>query len=121
MNKSLYFIECTANDDVVFDNGWANCKYGQDNNLIKTIYKKGDVVYFNPNASSNEAYVGYGKERNPYQYWNHGHLPFTRQKRYAKKWQIKEYANKNARLINSVGQFTAVVKEIKLTYTETEV
>lgn len=51
MNKSLYFIECTANYDVIFDNGWANCKYGQEHDLIKTIYKKGDVVYFNPKSS----------------------------------------------------------------------
>ena len=121
MNKSLYFIECTANYDVVFDNGWANCKYGQERNLIKTVYKKGDVVYFNPKASSNEAYVGYGPDTNPYRGWSSSYLPFTRQKRYAKKWQIKEYADKNARLINNIGQFTAVVKEIKLTYTETEV
>ena len=120
MNKSLYFIECTANYDVVFDNGWANCEYGQKNNLIKTIYKKGDVVYFNPNATSREAYVGYGEDANPY-IWKNGHLPFTRQKKYAKKWQVKKYADINAQLVNNVGQFTAVVKEIKLTYNETEV
>ena len=106
MNKSLYFIECTANSDIEF---------------VRTTFHKDDIVYFNPKASSKEMYVGYGKEKNPYQYWTSIHLPFTRQKRFAKKWQIKDYADKNARLINSVGQFTAIVKEINLTYTEEEV
>lgn len=121
MNKPLYFIECTAKSDIEFENGWANSKYGQENNLIKTIYKKGDVVYFNPKATSNETYVGYGPDKNPYRYWSSSHLPFTRQKKFAKKWQIKEYAEKNARFINNIGQFNAVIKEIKLTYTEEEV
>lgn len=126
MNKSLYYIECTANYDVEFDNGWADCEYGRKNNLIKTIYKKGDVVYFNPKTISNETYVGYGKDKdgnykNPYTYWSSSHLPFTRQKKFAKKWQIKEYADKHARHVNEIGHFTAVVKEIKLTYTEEEI
>jgi len=121
MNKSLYFIECTANSDIEFDNGYANTKWGQENNFIKTIFHKGDVVYFNPKASSNEMYVGCNREKNPYRYWSSSYLPFTRQKRFAKKWQIKEYAKENARFINEKGQFTAVVKEIKITYTEEEV
>lgn len=118
MNKSLYFIECTAKDDIEFKNGWADSEYGRKNNLIKTVYKKGDVVYFNPKASSNETYVGYGIDKNPYYYLNSHHLPFTRQKKFAKKWQIREYAERNAKYINDIGQFTAVIKEIKLTYTE---
>ena len=121
MNKSLYYIECTANSDLEFDNGWADCEYGRKNNLIKTIFHKGDIVYFNPKATSNETYVGYGPDKNPYRYWSSSHLPFTRQKKFAKKWQIKEYAEKNARMINGVGQFTAIIKEIKLTYTEEEI
>ena len=106
MNKSLYFIECTCIKDCVFP---------------KVSFKTGDVVYFNSKASSDEMYVGYEREKNPYQYWSRGYLPFTRQKRFAKKWQIKDYADKNARFINNVGYFTAIVKEIKLTYTEEEV
>ena len=121
MNKSLYFIECTAKDDIEFKNGWADSEYGRKNNLIKTVYKKGDVVYFNPKATSNETYVGYGKDKNPYFYWSNSHLPFTRQKKFAKKWQIKEYPEKYARMINNIEQFTAIVKEIKLTYTEEEI
>jgi len=112
MNKSLYFIECTAKDDIEFKNGWTD--------TIKTVYKKGDVVYFNPKASSNETYVGYGKD-NPYCYWSNSHIPFTRQKKFAKKWQIKEYADKNARWIEQIGHFTPVVKEIKLKYVEEEI
>lgn len=121
MNKSLYFIECTAKDDIEFKNAWANTYYGKEKNLIKTVYKKGDIVYFNPKATSNETYIGYGKDKNPYHYWSSSHLPFTRQKKFAKKWQIKDYADKNARLIEEIGHFTAIVKEIKLTYTEEEI
>ena len=32
MNKSLYFVECTANYDVVFDNSFAKSPYGQEHN-----------------------------------------------------------------------------------------
>ena len=66
-------------------------------------------------------YVGYGKEKNPYSYWVSCYLPFTRQKRFAKKWQIKEWAEKYAKIINNIGEFNAIVKEIKLTYTEEEI
>ena len=121
MNKSLYYIECTAKSDIEFENGWANCQYGQENNLIKTIYKKGDVVYFNPKATSNETYVGYGPNKNPYRYWSSSHLPFTRQKKFAKKWQKKSYAENYSIMINNIGQFTATIKEIKITYTEEEI
>lgn len=121
MNKSLYFIECTAKDDIEFNNAWADTEYGRKNNLIKTVYKKGDVVYYNPKASSNETYVGYGKDKNPYFYLSSSHLPFTRQKKFAKKWQIKDYADRNARWIEQVGHFTTVVKEIRMNYIEEEI
>ena len=113
MNKSLYFIECTANSDFEYKTGWKDEQF--------TKFHKGDVVYFTPKASSNEMYVGYGKDKNPYRGWSSSYLPFTRQKRFAKKWQIKEYADRNAEYINEKGQFNAVVKEIKLTYTEEEI
>ncbi len=120
MNKSLYFVECTTNSDLEFDNAWANCEYGRKNNLIKTIFHKGDIVYFNSKASSNEMYVGYGPDKNPYCCWSRSYLPFTRQKKFAKKWQVRRYADETARWINHIGQFTAVVKEIKITYIEEE-
>jgi len=110
MNKSLYFIECTAKDDIEFKTGWSEDQI--------TVFHKGDIVYFNPKASANEMYVGYGKDKNPYQGWSSSYLPFTRQKRFAKKWQIKEYADRNAKYVNEYGQFNAIVKEIKITYTE---
>lgn len=114
MTKSLYYIECIANSDLEFKIDW-NWK---DNQI--TVFHKGDVIYFNPKASSNEMYVGCGKDKNPYRYWSSSYLPFTRQKRFAKKWQIREYADNNARFINEKGQFTAIVKEIKIIYEETE-
>jgi len=113
MNKSLYYIECTANSDLEFKTAWKDEQF--------TKFHKGDVVYFTPKAASNEMYVGYGKDKNPYSGWSSSYLPFTRQKRFAKKWQIKEYADRNAEYINEKGQFNAVVKEIKITYTEEEV
>ena len=110
MTKSLYYIECTCIKDCKFPN---------------VEYHIGDIIYFNPKAASNETYVGYGKDKdgnykNPYTYWSSSHLPFTRQKKFAKKWQIKEYADNHARRVNEIGHFTAVVKEIKLTYIEEE-
>lgn len=113
MNKSFYYIECTANSDLEFKTGWNDEQF--------TKFYKGDVVYFTPKAASNEMYIGYGKDKNPYRGWSSSYLPFTRQKRFAKKWQIKEYADRNAEYINEKGQFNAVVKEIKITYVEEEV
>lgn len=106
MNKSLYYIECTCIKDCIYRN---------------VEFHIGDILYLNPKVTSHEMFVGYGKEKNPYQYWDHGYLPFTRQKRFAKKWQIKDYVDKYARWINGIGQFNAIVKEIKLTYDEEEV
>ena len=48
------------------------------------------------------------------------YLPFTRQKKNAKKWQIKRYADHEASIINNIGEFNAIVKEIKITYIEEE-
>ena len=121
MNKSLYFIECTANSDIEFDNGYANTQYCKEKNLTKIIFHKGDIVYFNPKVSSLEMFIGYGYLKNPYWFCDRPYLPFTRQKKFAKKWKIKEYADKYARFINEIGHFTAIVKEIKITYTEEEV
>ena len=48
------------------------------------------------------------------------HLPYTRQKKNAKKWQVKRYADWYANIINDRGEFKATVKEIKITYEEEE-
>ena len=46
MNKSLYFIECICIRDCKFPN---------------VEYHKGEVVYFNPKAASNETYIYCGE------------------------------------------------------------
>lgn len=117
MNKSLYFIECTCIRDCKFPN---------------VEYHKGEVVYFNPKAASNETYIYcWGDEdknklsektKNNYgPLISAGHLPFTRQKKFAKKWQIKRYAENNAYWVEKCGDFKCTIKEIKLTYTEEEI
>ena len=119
MNKTLYFVECTCIKE---------CSYPNINFHI------GEVFYFNNNAAAREmnlfkmpilqnirdnvlhkikfnTYVGIG---------NQTYLPFTRNKKSAKKWQIKKYANIVAHIINLKGEFNAVVKEIAVTYIEKE-
>ena len=117
MEKSFYYIECTCIKNVKYPN---------------VEFHIGDIVYFNKKASSNEMYLCFNntehrhlteEEKNniPTIYKWSSYLPFTRQKKYAKKWEIKRYANPNARLINSIGEFNAIVKEIKVTYQEEEI
>ncbi len=111
MTKSLYYIECTAKQDLEFPGG-----------IYKNnpIFTEGEIVYFNANASSKEMSVHY--LQNPYSgIGTKSSLPFTRQKRFAKKWQVRRWADQYARSINAKGHFDAVVKEIKLTYEEEEV
>lgn len=117
MNKSIYFIEVTCTKEVSYPN---------------VDFHIGDVIYYNKKASSNEMYLFYS-----YRYKRHrtkeeedhiintfgrftSYLPFTRKKANAKKWEIKRYADYEANLLNSTDEFNAVVKEIKVTYTEEE-
>lgn len=113
MEKKLYYIECTCIREVKFPN---------------TEFNIGDVLYYNKNVSSNEMYCfnrfinpdsEIAKNANKY----HGigswsYLPFTRKKQNAKKWEIKRYAESIVRVINGLGEFNAIVKEIKVTYEE---
>ena len=117
MNKSLYYIECTCIKECSCPN---------------IDFHVGDVFYFNKKAASNEMYLSYSYKNKRYlteqekdfvgvifgKYTSH--IPFTRQKRFAKKWEIKRYADWEAMLINEKGIFNAVVKEIKVTYEEEE-
>jgi len=117
MNKSLYYIECTCIKDCSYPN---------------IDFHVGDVFYYNKKAASNEMYLYYSykdKRHSTSEEDEHiastfgkytSHIPFTRQKRFAKKWEIKRYPDWEAMLINEKGEFNAVVKEIKVTYTEEE-
>jgi len=115
MNKSLYYIECTCIKDCVYPN---------------VEFHVGDVLYFNKKASSNEMYLWNRKDWNKkypdeiYKYRGVGdwsYLPFTRQKKNAKKWQVKRYAEWIRDRINERGEFNCVIKEIKITYEEEDV
>jgi len=115
MEKKLYYIECTCIKD---------CNYPNID------FHTGDIFYYTPKATSNEMYLywNYREKRPPtsdevhhYKFKYKAYLPLTRQKKNAKKWEIKRYADFNALLINDLGEFNAIVKEIKITYTEEEV
>lgn len=116
--KSLYYIECTCIND---------CKYPN------VEFHKGDVVYYNKKAAANEMYLGFNyveKRHNTDEEIEHlkstfgryvSYLPFTRQKKFAKKWEIRRYPEWEADIINKMGEFNCIVKEIKVTYEEEEV
>ena len=118
MVKSLYYIECTCIKDCSYPN---------------VDFHVGDVLYYNKKAASNEMYLYYSykhkchptDEDNEHLAKTFGkytsYIPFTRQKRFAKKWEIKRYPDWEARIINDMGEFNAVVKEIKVTYEEEDV
>lgn len=113
MTKSIYYIECICIKDCAYPN---------------IDFHVGDVVYYNPKAASNEMYLGwnYRENRHPKleeidKYKYQSYLPFTKQKKNAKKWEIKRYADRYANIINNTGEFSTVVKEIKITYTEEEI
>ena len=117
-NKSLYYIEVTCIKDVSYPN---------------VDLHIGDVLYFNSKASSNEMYLLYSYKHNRHRTKEEeqhvintfgrytSYLPFTRKKTNAKKWQIKSYADGEAKWLNNTGEFNAIVKEIKVTYQEEEV
>lgn len=117
-NKSLYYIEVTCIKDVSYPN---------------VDLHVGDVLYFNSKASSNEMYLLYSYKHNRHRTKEEeqhvinifgrfaSYIPFTRKKANAKKWQIRSYADGEARWLNNTGEFNAIVKEIKVTYQEEEV
>ena len=117
MTKSLYYIECTCIKDCSYPN---------------IDFHVGDVFYFNKKASSNEMYLYYDNRHKRHLTEQEkdfigvtfgkyiSHIPFTRLKKNAKKWEIKSYAEHEARIINDKHMFNAEIKEIKVTYTEEE-
>lgn len=115
MNKTLYYIECTCIKDVKYPNVEIHI---------------GEVLYYNPNVSSNEMYYYYNwkdKVLTPEEEvkkirrsWCHeAHIPLTRKKHYAKKWQVKSAVERACIFIDKE-HFSPVIKEIKLTYTVEE-
>ena len=115
MEKKLYYIECTCIREVKFPN---------------TEFHIGDVLYYNGNASSNEMYI-YNTDyehmseisENIKRYkaiCNQSHLPFTRQKKNARKYKKLKQVNNVKTCIESRGDLKCEIKEIKVTYTEEE-
>jgi hypothetical protein len=116
-SKSLYYIECTCIKDAKFPN---------------TEFHIGDVLWFNRKAAANEMYVYYSYRDNRHTTTEEmndirmnwcmfdSHLPLTRRKECAKKWQIKSAAE-HAFMYIDTHVFKPVIKEIKVTYEEEEV
>lgn len=117
MTKSIYYIECTCIRDIEFPN---------------TEFHAGDILYYCNNASSNEMYL-YNhllntncsiefENANRYKaLCNKSHLPFTRQKKNARKYKKLSQAEWVKLLIDSKDDFKCEIKEIKITYSEEEI
>ena len=120
MTKSIYYIECTCIKELKFPN---------------TEFHIGDVLYYNGNASSDEMWMYNRKALNNIDYMYEiemnenikrykglatSYLPFTRQKKNARKYKKLKQAEWIKSLIDSKGDFKCEIKEIKITYTEEE-
>lgn len=114
MENKLYYIECKCIKDVKFPN---------------TEFHLGDILYYNGNASSNEMYVfnnSHGSiemDENAKRYRGlcSSYLPFTRQKKNARKYKQLKQAQYIKSCIEYRGDFNCEIKEIKITYTEEEI
>ena len=118
-NIVIYYIECTCIREVKFPN---------------TKFHVGDVLYYNGNASSNEMYlynnialhntdydhmIEMTENTNRYKaLCNKSHLPFTRQKKNARKYKKLKQVNNIKTCIESRGDLKCEIKEIKVIYTE---
>ena len=118
MEKKLYYIECTCVRDVIFPN---------------TEFHIGDVLYYNGNASSNEMYMYNNKalhntdyermiemSENKRRYLGlaNSYLPFTRQKKNARKYKQLKHVEHIKSCIENKNDFKCEIKEIKIIYTE---
>lgn len=118
-NIVIYYIECTCIREVKFPN---------------TEFHVGDVLYYNGNASSNEMYLynNIALHNTDYDHMiemtenvnrykalcNKSHLPFTRQKKNARKYKKLKQVNNIKTYIESRGDLKCEIKEIKVIYTE---
>lgn len=118
MEKKLYYIECTCVRDVIFPN---------------TEFHVGDVLYYNGNASSNEMWM-YNRKAflnadnlylieadeniKRYKVLAKSYLPFTRQKKNARKYKKLKHAEYIKSCIERRNDIKCEIKEIKITYTE---
>ena len=120
MEQKLYYIECTCIRDVKFPN---------------TEFHVNDVLYYNGNASSNEMWIFnnqaflnadnlYLIEANEnikrYKGLVKSYLPFTRQKKNARKYKKLSQAEWIKSLIENRDDFKCKIKEITITYNEEE-
>ena len=118
MEKKLYYIECTCVRDVIFPN---------------TEFHIGDVLYYNGNASSNEMYMYNNKALHNTDYEHmiemsenkrrylglaNSYLPFTRQKKNARKYKKLKHVEHIKSCIENKNDFKCEIKEIKIIYTE---
>ena len=118
MEKKLYYIECTCIRDVKFPN---------------TEFHVGDVLYYNGNASSNEmwmynrkaldnvdyyAFIEIDENIKRYKGLAKSYLPFTRQKKNARKYKKLKQAEWIKIVIENKNDFACEIKEIKITYIE---
>lgn len=124
MQKTLYYLELISIKDIPLPN---------------TTIKKGDVLYYNNNASSNEMYIynqnAYQSKDEPKYFdklsrYNNlnkykglltkSHLPFTRTKKYAKKYISLKQLQHIKTIIDSKGDFITNIKSINMTYQYTD-
>ena len=118
MEKKLYYIECTCIKEVKFPN---------------IEFHIGDVLYYNGNASSNEMWIYNNKafhnvdyiysiemDENVMRYKGlaKSYLPFTRQKKNARKYKKLKQAEWIKTKIENRNDFKCDIKEIKIKYIE---
>lgn len=110
-NSSLYYLECTCIKDIKFPNVEIHVN---------------DVLYYNPKASSKEmckyngisiVSVETAENFRKYCYCSY-YLPFTRLKKNARKYKKLSSLEAVKKHIDSKGDFSCKIKEIKVTYVE---
>ena len=96
----LYLLKCVAKKECVYPH---------------ITVEPGDTFYFSPNAASREMSDVW--HVNPYRCICPGHsLPFVRNEKHAKTWQVERYASKIKRIIESEGEFDVEVITLTIQY-----